>query len=75
MEKIKQESNWSPIKTFTDKAYKPVDGGDHLGAGCLNIARAIILGLTYIGDCVKDNNLSGQQSDQERSNSNTSDSD
>ena len=56
MAEVEMESDWSPIKSFNNHSYKVSDGGDHVGAGCMNIAKAILYGLTYIGDCIKDSN-------------------
>lgn len=49
----KLKADWSPIKTFANNYSRPTNGGDYVGIGLSNVARAIIYGLTYIGDCIK----------------------
>ena len=50
----KQHANWSPMATYNKHRVRPANGGDYIGIGCGNIAFAIIYGLTYVGDCIKD---------------------
>ncbi len=57
---IKKAADWSPIATYEEKRVRPSSGADHIGAGCGNIARAIVIGLTYVGDCIKDLHLKGK---------------
>ncbi len=49
-----RKPDWSPIAAYNKHKIEPANGGDYAGIGCSNIARAILYGLTYIGDFIKD---------------------